>query len=201
MSNVGGNLLASATECRHISTKLDTKRAEWIVWCCSHLSNPYELLTQWIGSLRLSGIGALLCFVGVGHSAPRAQDCPSVCPLSGDVLYQAWGCLHWARKGIKIFLLASCSSAPSIGSIGLVIRRKMDATCRSLGFTPATPGNTSSLSAPHKPKPSLSLQGGCKSFRKIMPEKFNCRQNKRQFPLKFPSCLKLYSLFSYFCWR
>lgn len=58
-----------------------------------------------------------------------------------------------------------------------------------------------SLSAPHKPKPSLSLQGGCKSFRKIMPEKFNCRRNKRQFPLKFPSCLKLYSLFSYFCWR
>lgn len=181
MSKVGDNLLASAIECGHISTKLNTKRTEWIVWCCSHPSNPCELLTQWTGSLRLSGIGALLCYGGVGHPAPRAQDSPSVCPLSGLGIFA----LNQERnKDLSPF--PSCSSVPNIGNIGLVIREKILEVIylQILRVHPChpTPGNTYSLSAPHKPKLSLSLEEGCK-IRKIIPVKMNCWQNKRQFKI------------------
>ena len=71
-SKVRGSLLASAAEGRHINTKLVTERAEWTVWCCSHPSNPWELLTHWTASVRLSGVGAWLCFGRVRHAGPRA---------------------------------------------------------------------------------------------------------------------------------
>lgn len=175
MSKAGGNLLTSAIECRHISTKLNTKRTEWIVRWHSHPSNPCELLTQWTGSLRLSGIGALQCFGDVGHSAPRAQTAYLYAP------YQAWGYLHWTRKGsFSSLFICSQHRKHRFG-----YQEEDGCYLQILRVHPChpTPGNTYSLSAPHKLKPSLSLEGGCKSFKKIMPVKVNCRQNKRQFKI------------------
>lgn len=133
MSKVRGNLLASAIECRHISTKLNTKSTGWIVSCCSHPSNPCELLTQWTGSLRLSGMGALLCLGGVCDIQPPELKIARLYPL-----YQAWGYLNQERNK-DLLPFSPCSFAPNRGNIGLVIRRKMDATSRFLEFIPAIP--------------------------------------------------------------
>lgn len=138
------------------------------------------------------------CALGCGTFGPLSSDCPSVCPLSGLGMFA----LNQERNK-DVLPSSSLFFCPPQREHRLGYQEEDGCDLQILRVHPChpTPGNTYSFSAPHRPKPSLSLEGGCKSFRKIMPVKVNCGQNKMQFPLKLPPCLKLYSLFSYFCCR
>lgn len=123
------------------------------------------------------------CALGCGTFGPLSSDCPSVCPLSGLGMFA----LNQERNK-DVLPSSSLFFCPPQREHRFGYQEEDACDLQILRVHPChpTPGNTYSFSAPHRPKPSLSLEGGCKSFRKIMPVKVNCGQNKMQFPLKLP---------------
>lgn len=180
MSKVGGNLLASVTECRHISTK-SIQRGLSELFDAAHIPLIHV-------SCLLSGQAAWAVrnwspavLWGCGTFSPQSSDCPSVCPISGLGMFA----LNQERNK-DLPPSSSLFICPQHRDHRPGYQEEDGCYLQILRVHPChpTPDNTYSLCAPYKPKPSLSLGGGCKSFRKIMPVKVNCRQNKRQLPSK-----------------